>query len=108
MQQIKVYISAKLEHAKLLAALNVDGFHINARWIEMADAAYLREGRLTARIAELENRLTRARSYVASWWGAGDIAELALIDAARIVLGNGLQEVLALAEPLRLPSLFFR
>ncbi len=38
MQQIKVYISAKLEHAKLLATLNVDGFHINARWIEMADA----------------------------------------------------------------------
>lgn len=38
MQQIKVYISAKLEHAAKLAALKVDGFHINARWIEMADA----------------------------------------------------------------------
>lgn len=37
MQQIKVYISAKLEHAAKLAALQVDGFHINARWIEMAD-----------------------------------------------------------------------
>ncbi len=32
MQQIKVYISAKLEHAAKLAALR-----INARWIEMAD-----------------------------------------------------------------------
>lgn len=38
MQQIKVYISAKLEHAPKLAALKQDGFHINARWIEMAEA----------------------------------------------------------------------
>lgn len=38
MQQIKVYISAKLHHAAKLAALRVDGFHINARWIEMAES----------------------------------------------------------------------
>lgn len=38
MQQIKTYISAKLGHASMLAALQPDGFHINARWIEMADA----------------------------------------------------------------------
>lgn len=38
MQQIKVYISAKLEHAAKLAALRFDGIHINSRWIEMADA----------------------------------------------------------------------
>lgn len=36
MQQIKVYISAKLEHAPKLAALKQDGFHINARWIDLA------------------------------------------------------------------------
>jgi len=38
MSQIKTYISAKLSHAKMLAALSPDGFHINARWIHMADA----------------------------------------------------------------------
>lgn len=36
--EIKVYISAKLEHAGRLAHLQPDGFHINARWIEMADS----------------------------------------------------------------------
>lgn len=34
---IKVYITAKLEHAHKLAQLNPDGFHINARWIEMSE-----------------------------------------------------------------------
>jgi hypothetical protein len=38
MQQIKVYISAKVEHAPMLAQLHPDGIHINSRWIEMADA----------------------------------------------------------------------
>lgn len=38
MQQIKVYVSAKIEHAPMLAGLHVDGFHINARWIEMAES----------------------------------------------------------------------
>lgn len=35
--EIKVYISAKLEHAAKLRDLKVDGFHINSRWIWMAD-----------------------------------------------------------------------
>lgn len=39
MQQIKVYISGKLEHAARLAALQPDGIHINSRWIEMAEGA---------------------------------------------------------------------
>jgi hypothetical protein len=36
--QIKAYISAKLEHAQKLLAFQPDGFHINSRWIEMAEA----------------------------------------------------------------------
>lgn len=38
MSQIKVYFSAKLEHAAKLAALQVDGFHINSRWIDTAES----------------------------------------------------------------------
>jgi hypothetical protein len=37
--EIKVYIAAKLEHAPKLAAIRQDGIHINARWIDMAEAA---------------------------------------------------------------------
>lgn len=47
MQQIKLYISSKLEHVPKLAALRVDGFHINARWIEMADAGRKRQKPVT-------------------------------------------------------------
>lgn len=36
MQQIKVYVAAKRRHAVKLAALNVDGIHVNARWIDLA------------------------------------------------------------------------
>jgi hypothetical protein len=35
--EIKVYIASKLEHADKLAAIRKDGFHINARWIDMAE-----------------------------------------------------------------------
>ena len=35
--EIKVYIASKLEHAHKLAAIRQDGFHINARWIDMAE-----------------------------------------------------------------------
>lgn len=38
MQQIKVYTSAKLEWATKLKAVNQDGFHFNARWLDTADA----------------------------------------------------------------------
>lgn len=38
MQQIKVYISAKLEHSRKLVGCAPDGFHSNARWIHMAEA----------------------------------------------------------------------
>jgi hypothetical protein len=38
MQQIKVYTSAKLEHAAKLKAVSQDGFHFNARWLDTADA----------------------------------------------------------------------
>jgi hypothetical protein len=34
--EIKVYIAAKLDHAPKLAAMRVDGIHINARWIHLA------------------------------------------------------------------------
>lgn len=34
--EIMVYIAAKIEHAAELAALRVDGIHINSRWIHMA------------------------------------------------------------------------
>lgn len=40
--EIKVYIAAKLEHAKKLAAIKQDGFHINARWIDMAEVGQQR------------------------------------------------------------------
>lgn len=36
MQQIKVYIASKVEHAAKLKSLREDGFHINARWIDTA------------------------------------------------------------------------
>lgn len=37
LQQIKVYTSAKVEHADKLKAVNQDGFHFNARWLDTAD-----------------------------------------------------------------------
>jgi len=35
--EIKVYIASKLEHAGKLSIIRKDGFHINARWIDMAE-----------------------------------------------------------------------
>lgn len=37
MKQIKVYITAKREHADKLKNLRVDGIHINARWLHMIE-----------------------------------------------------------------------
>lgn len=37
MKQIKVYITAKREHADKLKDLRVDGIHINARWLHMIE-----------------------------------------------------------------------
>lgn len=38
MQQIKVYTSAKIDHAVKLKAADQDGFHFNARWLDTAEA----------------------------------------------------------------------
>lgn len=37
-QQIKVYITAKREHAEKILAAVPDGFHCNARWIYMVNS----------------------------------------------------------------------
>lgn len=36
MSPIKIYIAAKRRHAEKLSKLDVDGIHVNSRWIELA------------------------------------------------------------------------
>jgi len=47
MEQIKVYIASKREHAAKLAAICMDGIHINSRWIDTVDIGRARSKPVT-------------------------------------------------------------